>query len=58
MFISFFPSPRLFFISAAAWTLFAVLLWFFLAQDLGHLAGLESPPDGTPPIIGISVFWS
>jgi peptide/bleomycin uptake transporter len=58
MFLSFFPSPRLFFTSAALWTLFAVLLWFFLAKDLGYLVGLENPPEGTPPIIGISVFWS
>ena len=35
MFLSFFPSPRLFFTSAAVWTLFAVLLWFFVAKDLG-----------------------
>jgi peptide/bleomycin uptake transporter len=58
MFLSFFPSPRLFFTSAALWTVFAVLLWFFLAKDLGYLVGLENPPEGTPPIIGISVFWS
>ncbi|MGC5198614.1 SbmA/BacA-like family transporter, partial [Aphanothece microscopica] len=58
MFLSFFPSPRLFFTSVALWTLFAVLLWFFLAKDLGYLIGLENPPEGSPPIIGISVFWS
>ena len=58
MFLSFFPSPRMFFTSAAAWTLFAVLFWFFLAKDLGYLVGLENPPEGAPPIIGISVFWS
>ena len=58
MFVSFFPRPRLFFWSAAIWTLIAVLLWFFLARDAGHLIGLENPPDGTPPIIGVTVFWS
>lgn len=58
MFISFFPSPRLFFTSAAVWTLFAVLLWYFLAKDMGYLVGLENPPEGAAPIIGIAVFWS
>lgn len=58
MFVSFFPSPRLFFWSAAIWTLACVLFWFFVARDAGHLIGLENPPDGTPPIIGATVFWS
>jgi peptide/bleomycin uptake transporter len=58
MFVSFFPSPRAFFWSAAAWTLFAILFWFFVAKDAGGLFGLGNPPDGTPPIIGVTVFWS
>ena len=58
MFVSFFPRPRLFFWSAAIWTLITVLFWFFLARDAGHLIGLDNPPDGTAPIIGVTVFWS
>ena len=58
MFVSFFPSPRAFFWSAAAWSLCAILFWFFAARDAGGLIGLENPPDGTPPIIGAAVFWS
>ncbi len=58
MFVSFFPAPRPFFWSAALWTLIAVLFWFFVARDLGYLIGLENPPAGAPPIIGVSVFWS
>ena len=58
MFVSFFPSPRAFFWSAAAWSLCAILFWFFAARDAGRLIGLENPPDGTPPIIGAAVFWS
>jgi peptide/bleomycin uptake transporter len=58
MFVSFFPAPRVFFWSAALWTLFAVLLWFFVFRDLGYVIGLENPPPGSPPIIGVSVFWS
>ena len=58
MFVSFFPAPRMFFWSAAIWALIAVLFWFFVARDLGYIVGLENPPEGTPPIIGVSVFWS
>ncbi len=58
MFKSFFPSPRLFFTSAALWSLFCVLLWFFAAKDWGQFIGLENPAAGTPPIIGPSVFIS
>jgi peptide/bleomycin uptake transporter len=58
MFKSFYPSPRLFFTSAALWSLFCVLLWFFAAKEWGHLIGLENAAAGTPPIIGPSVFIS
>lgn len=58
MFKSFYPNPKLFFWSAALWSLFCVLLWFFAAREWGHLIGLENPAAGTPPIIGPSVFIS
>jgi len=58
MFVSFFPRPKLFFISAAVWSLIAVLGWFFLFRDLGGQIGLPSLADGAPPIIGVQVFWS
>ncbi len=58
MFVSFFPNPRPFFWSTALWSVLAVLFWFFFARDWGHFIGLENPAEGTPPIIGVSVFWS
>ncbi len=58
MFLSFFPAPRPFFLSAAVWTVIAVLFWFFVARDMGSLIGLENPPADAPPIIGVSVFVS
>lgn len=58
MFKSFFPNPRTFFWSALAWSLVTVLVWFFGAQDWGQYIGLPNPPAGSPPIIGVSVFWS
>lgn len=35
MFVSFFPRPRLLFISATAWALFCVLFWYLVARDWG-----------------------
>jgi peptide/bleomycin uptake transporter len=62
MFVSFFPQPRRFFLSAVAWTIVAMLLWYF------GVPGLIAPASQGPawlgwtapaePIIGVDVFWS
>jgi peptide/bleomycin uptake transporter len=52
MFVSFFPKPKWFFISAALWSLFGILLWNFSAKEWGGTIGLPNPTDGTPAIIG------
>jgi peptide/bleomycin uptake transporter len=56
MFKSFFPSPRIFFWSAAFWSLASVLFWFFVAKETGHLFGLPNPAEDAVPIIGFQVF--
>lgn len=58
MFVSFFPKPKLFFLSAAAWSLFLILLWFFGGHQFGSVLGLGPADPGAPPAIGINVFWS
>ncbi len=58
MFVSFFPQPRSFFISAVGWTLLAILLWYAGGDRLGSWIGLPPLPAGAGPIIGASVFWS
>jgi peptide/bleomycin uptake transporter len=58
VFISFFPRPKLFFISAAVWSAVAVALWYLGASEWGAAIGLPSAAPDAPPIIGISVFWS
>ncbi|MBP2233758.1 peptide/bleomycin uptake transporter [Sinorhizobium kostiense] len=58
MFQSFFPKPKLFFISVVAWSLFAILLWYFGGRDFGAVVGLPPLPEGVEPVIGVSVFWS
>jgi peptide/bleomycin uptake transporter len=52
MFKSFFPSPRLFFSSAALWSLFGILLWNLSAKNWGSTIGLPDPAANTPPVIG------
>ncbi|HVZ44182.1 MAG TPA: peptide antibiotic transporter SbmA [Ramlibacter sp.] len=58
MFVSFFPKPRLFFISVCVWSLIAILLWYAGGDSLGAYVGLPPAREGAAPIIGVSVFWS
>lgn len=58
MFVSFFPRPKLFFLSAAVWSLALVLFWFYGGADIGSYVGLPPAAPDEAPIIGISVFWS
>jgi peptide/bleomycin uptake transporter len=58
VFVSFFPKPKLFFLSAAGWSLFLILFWFFGGAQAGALMGLPPAAPGTPPIIGIAVLIS
>lgn len=57
MFHSFFPRPKFFFISAAAWSLLCLLSWYAGGSQLGAYLGLAAP-EGTTPPIGIALFWS
>lgn len=58
MFISFFPSPRLFFLSALLWALVAVVVWYVGGEQFGALIGLPPLAPGQEPVVGVSVFWS
>jgi peptide/bleomycin uptake transporter len=58
VFISFFPNPRVFFWSAALWTAIAMIVWYSIGRPMGAAFGLGPAAEGTPPIIGVSVFWS
>ncbi|WP_312797711.1 peptide antibiotic transporter SbmA [Tianweitania sp.] len=58
MFVSFFPRPRLFFVTAAVWSLIAVLGWFFGGEQLGALLNLPPAAADAAPIVGVSVFMS
>jgi peptide/bleomycin uptake transporter len=53
VFASFFPRPKLFFLSAVVWTGLCMLFWYIAARDLGHsfslggLVGYGFPPPLT-----------
>lgn len=51
MFVSFFPQPRLFFLSAAVWSILLVLLWFFGGEQLGALLGMPPAAADAAPVI-------
>jgi len=50
MFVSFFPRPRVFFISAVIWAALAMTLWYGFAKGI---FGADEPD-----IIGVGAFWS
>jgi peptide/bleomycin uptake transporter len=56
VFVSFFPKPKLFFISAVLWSLAAVLFWLYAGEQLGAYIGLPPADPNAPPIVGVSVF--
>lgn len=58
MFKSFFPQPKLFFLSLVVWTLVAVLLWYFGGRDFGAFVGLPANMPEEQGFVGVSLFWS
>ena len=58
MFVSFFPNPKPFFISAVVWSLLAIGLWYGGAWAAGGWIGLPPAAPDAPPIVGPAVFVS
>lgn len=58
MFVSFFPRPKMFFISSVVWSIVAMLIWYLGGAEAGGWFGLPPAAADAPPIIGASVFWS
>lgn len=56
MFVSFFPQPKLFFSSAALWSLFLVIVWFFGGEHLGAMLGMPPIDPQADPIISPTRF--
>ncbi len=51
MFVSFFPKPKMFFVSAVVWSLFLVILWFLGGESLGTLLGMPPVDPAAPPLV-------
>ena len=56
MFKSFFPNPRLFFLSVVLWTIVCIALWYAGIDQLGAMIGLPNPAPDAPPVIGVTTF--
>jgi peptide/bleomycin uptake transporter len=49
MFVSFFPRPKLLFMSAIVWAALAMTLWYSYANELY---------GSSAPVVGVATFWS
>lgn len=58
MFQSFFPKPKLLFLSALLWTAVAMIIWYFGADTWGQYVGLGVPSPQDGEIVGLNYFWS
>jgi peptide/bleomycin uptake transporter len=56
LFKSFFPQPKLFFISALVWTVIVMVAWYAGAGQWGALIGLGTPDPEAGPVIGLGHF--
>ena len=58
MFESFFPRPKLFFLSAIAWSALVISIWYGFGDTLGRALGFALDSDPQNPIIGVGYFIS
>ncbi|MGL3605001.1 peptide antibiotic transporter SbmA [Rhizobium sp. G187] len=56
MFHSFFPRPKLFFLSLALWTLLAIAVWYSVGEALGTAIGLPPLPEDFQAPISVAFF--
>jgi peptide/bleomycin uptake transporter len=56
MFVSFFPRPKAFFLSAIVWALLGIAFWYGVADDLGRRLGVSAPSADAQA--GVAMLWS
>ena len=56
MFESFFPRPRLFFLSATLWAMLSIAVWYILGAGIGRAIGFDVPLEDQEPIVGLGYF--
>jgi peptide/bleomycin uptake transporter len=58
VFHSFFPKPKLFFTSAALWTIVCIVVWYSVGPQIGAAIGLPPLAPGQTAPIGLAYFFS
>jgi peptide/bleomycin uptake transporter len=58
VFQSFFPKPKVFFLSVILWTAVAMIIWYAGGHQWGQYLGLGVPSPEDETIVGIHYFWS
>ncbi len=58
MFESFFPRPKLFFLSAIIWAAFVIFVWYLFGTQIGHGLGFTLDGDPANPIVGVGYFFT
>ncbi|CDZ60984.1 peptide antibiotic transporter SbmA [Neorhizobium galegae] len=58
MFHSFFPRPKLFFLSAAVWTLVCIFVWYTVGPEVGSAIGLPPLAEGQKAPVGLAFFFT
>jgi peptide/bleomycin uptake transporter len=58
MFQSFFPKPKLFFISFAIWAALTMFVWYQYGAEIGQWFGFAPEAPDAEPIVGLRFFWT
>ena len=56
MFVSFFPRPKLFFLSVILWSAVAAAIWYGLGDLIGSAFGIAPEAADADPVIGLAYF--
>jgi peptide/bleomycin uptake transporter len=56
MFESFFPRPRIFFLSALLWATVSIAFWYIFGANAGRTIGFDIPIEAQDPIVGLGYF--
>ncbi len=56
MFRSFFPQPKLFFLSVLVWSAVAVAIWYTVGESIGAALGFPPEAPDAEPIVGLGYF--
>jgi peptide/bleomycin uptake transporter len=58
VFVSFFPRPKLFFLSVVLWSAIAAAIWYGFGDRIGSVVGIAPEAADADPVIGLAYFVS